>query len=86
LTCNLNRFGIVSQIAAAKKTLKGIKSNDAATQTAVKAAQAGLTTASNGIQNIGKAIAADANAGQGDRDSVATGLTAAVTALKAVKP
>ncbi|KAJ7165597.1 hypothetical protein C8R43DRAFT_1104199 [Mycena crocata] len=84
LACNIDRFKIVTALASTGGAVKKIDTTDPATATAVAAAQAGLTSAGDGIKTIalslitGKAAPADA------RDQVKQGLLDAQTALTGI--
>ncbi|KAK2050799.1 hypothetical protein LZ31DRAFT_6536 [Colletotrichum somersetense] len=75
--CNIARLNIVSAISSAQDAVDDIQ--DA---TVKNAASAGLSQASDGIGNIAGALISGQKAGQNDRDSVKTGLTATGTALQ----
>ncbi|KAJ7827599.1 hypothetical protein B0H14DRAFT_3720218 [Mycena olivaceomarginata] len=81
IQCNVNRLQIVSSLAATTNAVGKIDTTDPDTATAVSAAQAGLSSASDSI----KAIASSRRSGGAPpadaRTQVGTGLNAAQTAL-----
>ncbi|KAJ6615518.1 hypothetical protein B0H10DRAFT_1801369 [Mycena sp. CBHHK59/15] len=84
LQCNVDRFKIVSSLAATGKAVKAIDTTDPATASAVTAAQAGLTSAGDGIKTIALSLVTGQAAPADARTQVGAGLTAAKTALAGI--
>ncbi|KAF8212584.1 hypothetical protein K438DRAFT_1566170, partial [Mycena galopus ATCC 62051] len=84
LKCNIDRVATVGGLAATTAAVNKIDTTDPTTASAVKAAQAGLQTASQGIAGIAKALITLQNAPAADRNQVFAGLTAAQTALTGI--
>ncbi|KAJ7911108.1 hypothetical protein B0H13DRAFT_1713938 [Mycena leptocephala] len=84
LKCNIDRFKIVTTLAATGSAVKKIDTTDPATATAVTAAQAGLTSAGDGIKTIALALVTGGTPPADARDQVQKGLTDAQTALTGI--
>ncbi|KAJ7624826.1 hypothetical protein FB45DRAFT_796794 [Roridomyces roridus] len=81
LACNVARLKIVTALATSKGAINKIPSSDATTSTQVSAAQAGLSSASQGIETIAGAILTGQQAPAPARDQVLQGLATAQSAL-----
>ncbi|KAJ7817696.1 hypothetical protein B0H14DRAFT_2521000 [Mycena olivaceomarginata] len=81
IQCNVNRLQIVSSLAATTNAVGKIDTTDPDTATAVSAAQAGLSSASDGIKAIASSLVSGGAPPADARTQVGTGLNAAQTAL-----
>ncbi|KAJ7735123.1 hypothetical protein DFH07DRAFT_928211 [Mycena maculata] len=81
LTCNIDRLKIVSTLAGTTSAVGKIQGTDPTTATQVAAAQAGLSSASDGIKTIAAALFTGQTAPASARTQVQTGLLAAQSAL-----
>ncbi|KAJ7847463.1 hypothetical protein B0H14DRAFT_2769981 [Mycena olivaceomarginata] len=84
IQCNVNRLQIVSSLAGTTKAVGKIDTTDPDTATAVSAAQAGLSSASDGIKAIASSLVSGGAPPADARTQVGTGLTAAQTALTGI--
>ncbi|KAJ7250396.1 hypothetical protein C8J57DRAFT_1355541 [Mycena rebaudengoi] len=84
LACNIDRFKIVTALAATGSAVKKIDTTDPATATAVAAAQAGLKAAGDGIKTIALSLVTGQAAPADAREAVASGLLDAQTALTGI--
>ncbi|KAJ7183941.1 hypothetical protein C8R46DRAFT_520992 [Mycena filopes] len=84
IKCNVDRFKIVTSLAATNAAVKQIDTTDAATATAVGSAQAGLASASAGIKTIALDIITGKAPSAAARTQVQTGLTDAQSALTGI--
>ncbi|KAJ6579577.1 hypothetical protein DFH09DRAFT_979562 [Mycena vulgaris] len=84
LACNIDRFKIVTTLAATGSAVKKIDTTDPATAAAVKTAQAGLTSAGDGIKTIALSLVTGQAAPATARDQVKQGLLDAQTALTGI--
>ncbi|KAJ7499711.1 hypothetical protein FB451DRAFT_1549253 [Mycena latifolia] len=84
LQCNIDRFKIVTTLAATGSAVKKIDTTNNATATAVKAAQAGLSSAGDGIKTIALSLVTGQAAPAAARDQVQQGLLDAQTALTSI--
>jgi len=82
--CNVDRFNIVTTLAATGAAVGKIGTSDAATATAVKAAQAGLRSSGEGIAQIALALITGGAPPAAARDQTQKGLTDAQTALQGI--
>ncbi|KAJ7315129.1 hypothetical protein DFH08DRAFT_422497 [Mycena albidolilacea] len=81
LQCNVDRFKIVTTLAATSGAVKNIDTTNPDTATAVATAQAGLSSAGDGIKAIALALITGGTPPADARDQVKTGLDDAQTAL-----
>ncbi|KAJ7735119.1 hypothetical protein DFH07DRAFT_967355 [Mycena maculata] len=81
LACNVNRFKIVTALAGTNSAVGQIQGSDPTTATQVAAAQAGLSSAGDGIKTIALAIVTGQNAPAAARNQVQQGLLDAQSAL-----
>ncbi|KAJ7886160.1 hypothetical protein B0H14DRAFT_3127930 [Mycena olivaceomarginata] len=84
IQCNVDRFKIVTTLAATGSAVKKIDTTDPDTAAAVSAAQAGLTSAGDGIKTIALALITGGTPPADARDQVQKGLTDAQTALTGI--
>ncbi|KAF7349113.1 hypothetical protein MVEN_01433500 [Mycena venus] len=84
LQCNINRLKIVASLASTTTAVGKIDTTDPATASAVTAAQAGLSSASDGIKTIAQSLVTGQTAPASARDQVGAGLLAAQTALTGI--
>ncbi|KAF8173799.1 hypothetical protein K438DRAFT_1728277 [Mycena galopus ATCC 62051] len=82
--CNVDRFNIVTTLASTGSAVGKIDTTDPATATAVTAAQAGLTSAGDGIKTIALALVTGGTPPADARDQVKSGLANAQTALSSI--
>ncbi|KAJ7911916.1 hypothetical protein B0H13DRAFT_2271818 [Mycena leptocephala] len=84
LQCNIDRFKIVSTLAATGDAVNKIDTTNPDTATAVTAAQSGLSSAGDGIKTIALALITGGTPPADARDQVGKGLTDAQTALTGI--
>ncbi|KAJ6558216.1 hypothetical protein B0H19DRAFT_1070758 [Mycena capillaripes] len=84
LTCNVDRFKIVTTLAATGLAVGKIDTTNPDTATAVAAAQAGLTSSGDGIKSIALALVTGGSPPADARDQTKQGLLDAQTALTGI--
>ncbi|KAJ6473224.1 hypothetical protein C8R45DRAFT_409452 [Mycena sanguinolenta] len=83
-SCNIDRFNIVTTLASTGIAVGKIDTTNNDTAAAVTAAQAGLTSAGDGIKTIALALITGGSPPAAARDQVQTGLNNAQTALSGI--
>ncbi|KAJ7062838.1 hypothetical protein C8F01DRAFT_1368544 [Mycena amicta] len=83
-TCNVDRFNIVTTLAATGAAVAGIDTTNPDTATAVKAAQAGLLSSGQGIGQIAVALISGGTPPADARAQTQKGLLDAQTALAGI--
>jgi len=84
IQCNIDRFNIVTTLASTGSAIKKIDTTNPDTAAAVTAAQAGLTSAGDGIKTIALALVTGGSPPADARTQVQTGLNDAQTALTGI--
>ncbi|KAJ7226636.1 hypothetical protein B0H12DRAFT_1148961 [Mycena haematopus] len=84
LTCNIDRFNIVTTLASTGLAVGKIDTTNPDTATAVAAVKAGLTSAGDGIKTIALAIVTGKAPPADARDQVKSSLANAQTALNSI--
>jgi len=84
-SCNVDRFKIVTNLAATGALVKKIDASDPATAASVKTVQDGLRSAGEGIAQIALALVTGGSPPAAARDQTQKGLLDAQTALSSIK-
>ncbi|KAJ7028360.1 hypothetical protein C8F04DRAFT_1119789 [Mycena alexandri] len=84
IKCNIDRFKIVTSLAATNLAVKQIDTSDNDTATAVGTAQTGLSSAADGIKTIALNIITGQTPSADARTQVQNGLNDAQTALTGI--
>ncbi|KAJ7453300.1 hypothetical protein B0H11DRAFT_1927036 [Mycena galericulata] len=84
LDCNLARLKSVVDVADAQTLIGQLNTTELSTATAVAVAQAGLVSVNDATQTILNAVFANQTAPADSRDQFASGLNAALEALKMI--
>ncbi|KAJ7197020.1 hypothetical protein GGX14DRAFT_472566 [Mycena pura] len=84
IACNVNRFKIVTTLAATSAAVGKIPTADSTTASAVTTAKAGLKSASDGIGQIALALVTGGAPPAAARDQTQKGLLDAQTALTSI--
>ncbi|KAJ7215348.1 hypothetical protein GGX14DRAFT_359577, partial [Mycena pura] len=84
IQCNLDRVKILADLVQANSAVSAIDTSDAATGTAVAAAQAGLKKVNGAIENIALALVTGKAAPADARTAVSEGLNETRSALAGI--